>query len=51
VGPNTWYLVHGKGANGVMKVRSGRVEEIGTVNARLTSTRGGARTFFRSFAR
>ena len=51
VGPNVWYIVHGRGANGVMKVRSGRVQEIGTVSARLTSTRARARTFFRSFLR
>ncbi len=51
VGVNTWYLVRGAGARGVMEVHAGKVDEIGTVNARLTSTRTRARTFFRSFNR
>jgi hypothetical protein len=51
VGLNTWYVLPGEGAHGVLKVQSGRVEEIGTVNARLTSTRARSRAFFRSFGR
>ncbi len=48
-GGYTWYLVRGHGAYGVLKVRSGHVEEIGIVNARLTSTAARARLFLRSF--
>ncbi len=51
VGANTWYVVRGKAASGVMKVHAGRVGEVGTVNARLTSSRSRARLFFQSFRR
>jgi hypothetical protein len=49
VGVNTWYLIRGRSANGVLKVRYGRVQEIGLVDRVLTSSSARARRVFRSF--
>jgi hypothetical protein len=48
VGLNTWYLVPGRRARGVLKVRHGVIEEIGLADQRLTSGRSGARRFLTS---
>jgi uncharacterized OB-fold protein len=37
IGANSWYIVPGGAANGILKVRNGIVAEIGIVNKRLTS--------------
>jgi hypothetical protein len=49
VGLNDWYLLPGKLANGVFKVRRGVVEEIGLADLRLTGGRRAAWRFFTSF--
>jgi hypothetical protein len=49
VGRNTWYLIPGRQANGVLKVRHNQVQEIGLANKTLTNTPARARRFFRSF--
>ncbi|HEX3831315.1 MAG TPA: prolyl oligopeptidase family serine peptidase, partial [Solirubrobacteraceae bacterium] len=49
VGQNRWYLVAEPGSRGVLKVRSGVVQEIGIADARLTRDRQAARRFLRSF--
>jgi dienelactone hydrolase len=50
VGKNFWYLLPGKRARGVLKVRRGRIEEVGIASAQLTGSRPAARRFFRSFS-
>lgn len=49
VGLNYWYLVPNGASRGVLKVRHGRVQEIGIADRRLTQTRGASRIFLRSF--
>jgi hypothetical protein len=49
VGLNTWYVVAGRPANGVFKVRPGEIEEVGIASRALTSTAARDRAFFRSF--
>ena len=49
VGRNTWYLVTIHGGRGVLKVRRGRVQEVGIADRRLTAGRGAASRFLRSF--
>jgi hypothetical protein len=49
VGRNTWYLATPGSLLGVLKVRRGRVEEIGIADSRLTGTRAATRRFLSSF--
>ncbi|MFZ0044058.1 MAG: hypothetical protein WAK93_22305, partial [Solirubrobacteraceae bacterium] len=49
VGRNRWYLAPAGAARGVLKVRHGRVDEIGIADRNLTTTRL-ARRFLRSFS-
>ena len=49
VGLNTWYLLPGGSGRGVLKVRHGRIEEIGIADPVLTRSRAGGRRFLRSF--
>ncbi|MDQ6834754.1 MAG: hypothetical protein M3016_01055 [Actinomycetota bacterium] len=49
VGKNTWYLLPGARSSDVLKVRRGRVQEVGIANRRLTRTRRVAGRFLRSF--
>jgi hypothetical protein len=48
IGQNTWYVVRRRGANGVLKVRHGVIEEIGITVSSLTTGRR-ARSFLGSF--
>ncbi|MDQ4072042.1 MAG: hypothetical protein M3088_04075, partial [Actinomycetota bacterium] len=48
VGRDTWYLAGGRQARIVVKVRRGRVSEIGLADPRLTAG-GSVRRFVRSF--
>jgi hypothetical protein len=48
VGANYWYIVPGKAARGVLKVRGGRIQEIGLVARSLTNGRAAQRRLFRS---
>jgi hypothetical protein len=50
VGLNTWYLAPNGPSRGVLKVRHGRIEEIGIANKQLTATRRAARVFLTSFS-
>jgi alpha-glucosidase (family GH31 glycosyl hydrolase) len=49
VGLNFWYLVPGHNATGVLKVRRGRIQEIGIADKRLTTGRRRAMRFLESF--
>ncbi len=49
VGLNTWYLINGRAANGVFKVRHGVVEEVGITSRALTADLTRTRAFFHSF--
>jgi hypothetical protein len=49
VGLNTWYLINGRAANGVLKVRHGEVQEVGIASRALTADLALTRRFFRSF--
>jgi hypothetical protein len=49
VGRNDWYFVTRGGANGLLKVRHGAIEEVGLVNRSLTTGRARQRRFIRSF--
>jgi pimeloyl-ACP methyl ester carboxylesterase len=49
VGRNHWYLIAGRRARGVFKVRHGQIQEVGIANLRLTKRRGAAARFLRSF--
>ena len=49
VGLNAWYLLSNGRSRGVLKVRHGRVEEVGIANRSLTSDRQRDRRFLRSF--
>jgi hypothetical protein len=50
IGLNVWYIVPGRLANGVFKVRHGIIEEVGIATKRLTDTRASAIRFFSSFS-
>jgi hypothetical protein len=49
LGANTWYVVPGAGANGVLRVRRGVIREVGTASRLLTRTPRAARRFFTGF--
>ncbi|MBV9310251.1 MAG: hypothetical protein JOZ73_05440, partial [Solirubrobacterales bacterium] len=49
IGLNTWYIVPGRVANGILKVRHGRIEEIGVVDKRLTNNQAAAQRVMSSF--
>jgi hypothetical protein len=48
VGLNFWYIVPGSAARGVLKVRHGRIQEVGIVARGLTNGRTAQRRLFRS---
>jgi hypothetical protein len=48
VGMNFWYIVPGKKSRGVLKVRHGRIQEVGVVARALTNGRTAQRRLFRS---
>ena len=48
VGRNYWYLVPGRTAYGVLKVRSGRVQEVGVVSKAVTNGTAAQRRLFHS---
>jgi hypothetical protein len=50
IGQNTWYLAPAGPSHGVLKVRHGRIEEIGLADKRLTKSRAAARRFLRRFS-
>jgi hypothetical protein len=51
IGRNTWWLVPGKRATGVVKVQRGVIREIGIAPRSLaTANRRSLRRFFRSFS-
>jgi hypothetical protein len=49
IGVNSWYLVPGRAATGVLRVRGGQVREVGLADRRLTATRAAARRLLSSF--
>jgi hypothetical protein len=49
VGRNAWYLAPAGPVTAVLKVRTGRVEEIGIADRAITTTRARASAFLRSF--
>jgi hypothetical protein len=49
IGLNDWYVAVRPGANGVLKVRHGVVQEVGLVNKRLTGTRRSQSRLLSSF--
>ncbi|MGI9183812.1 MAG: CocE/NonD family hydrolase [Solirubrobacteraceae bacterium] len=49
VGLNFWYLTPNGASTGVLKVRHGRIEEVGVANRALTRSRAAGRRFLRSF--
>ena len=49
IGVNTWYLLRGRRARVVIKVRRGSVGEVGLADLRLTRGRARATRFLRSF--
>ena len=49
-GRETWYLVAGRGARQVVRVRRGRVIEVGIADTRLTKGQAASR-FVRTFRR
>ena len=50
VGVNRWYVLPGRAANGVLKVRHGIVQEIGIATKRLTTGGYATKRFLNSFA-
>jgi hypothetical protein len=50
IGRNTWYLAPAGPSRGVLKVRHGRIQEIGLADKRLTNRRAAARRFLRRFS-
>lgn len=50
IGLNWWYLAPNGASRGVLKVRNGRVQEIGIANARLTDSRPAELKFLKSFS-
>ena len=51
VGRNTWYVAAGGPSRGVLKVRHGRIEEVGITDRALTRTPGATRRLLSSFVR
>ena len=49
VGKNTWYVLPNGRSHGVLKVRRGRIEEVGIADKRLTANRAATRRFLRTF--
>ncbi len=49
IGLNLWYIAPGRKADGVLKVRHGRVREIGLTVKRLAGGRAAQRRLLRSF--
>jgi hypothetical protein len=49
IGVNTWYLVGGRLADGILKVRRGTVEEIGLADRPLTRGRAQQLRFLTAF--
>ncbi|MGA9858933.1 MAG: hypothetical protein WBQ18_13805 [Solirubrobacteraceae bacterium] len=49
VGRNVWYLTPNGSSHGMLKVRHGRIEEVGIADKRLTSNRAATRRFLRTF--
>jgi hypothetical protein len=49
VGVNTWYLTRRGATLGIVKVRNGRLAEIGVANSALNRTAAATRRFLRSF--
>ncbi len=49
VGLNFWYLCPNGSSRGILKVRHGRIEEIGVASRSLTSSRALARRYLRTF--
>jgi ABC-2 type transport system ATP-binding protein len=49
LGLNTWYFASRRGANYIVKVRHGVIEEIGLANRQLTTGRARQRLFLRTF--
>ena len=50
VGHNYWYVVRGRAVDGVLKVHSGRVQEIGIVTRSVSRTRAAQRRLFHSMS-
>jgi Tannase-like family of unknown function (DUF6351) len=50
IGLNSWYLVPAGPSRGVLKVRRGRIEEIGLADERLTTNRAASRHFLAGFS-
>ena len=50
IGLNTWYLARAGSSRGVLKVRHGRIQEIGLANPRLTHGRAASRRFLARFS-
>ncbi|HET9102424.1 MAG TPA: DUF6351 family protein [Solirubrobacteraceae bacterium] len=50
IGLNTWYLAPAGAGRGVLKVRRGRIEEIGIADKRLTTGRAASRRFLARFS-
>ena len=50
IGVNAWYLTPDDGSRGVLKVRHGRIQEVGIADKRLTKNRHVAFGFLTSFA-
>ena len=50
IGLNTWYLTRAGASRGVLKVRHGRIEEIGIADKRLTASRSASRRFLARFS-
>jgi hypothetical protein len=46
-GLNTWYVIQGATANGILKVHDGRIAEVGIANRKLTATTADQLAFFR----
>ncbi len=49
VGLNTWYLAPNGSSRGVLKVRNGRIEEIGVATRQLTGSHAAVKRFLRGF--
>jgi hypothetical protein len=49
VGRNVWYLSPAANSSGLLKVRNGRIDEVGIADRRLTRPPAEARRFLRSF--
>ena len=49
IGRNTWYVLSGKRANGILKVQHGRVQEVGILARQITRSRATQRLVLTSF--